>query len=112
MRPSRSIYRFRPRLRKTQKTVPAAASETAKPARTIEVLTAAAIAALLIEESRRAYHAQGHPCACPDDRMRNGRACGGQSAYSKPGGAAPLRYPADVSEAMIKAYRERRLAVR
>jgi hypothetical protein len=25
--------------------------------------------------------------------MRNGRACGGRSAYSRPGGAAPLCYP-------------------
>lgn len=97
---------------KNQTAGPAAPPQTAKPARTTEVLTAAAIAALLIEESRRAYHAQGRPCACPDDRMRNGRACGGRSAYSKPRGAAPLCYPTDISEGMIKAYRERRMAAR
>jgi len=97
---------------KPQKAAPAAPPEMAKPAQTVEVLTAAAIVALLIEESKRAYHAQGRPCACPDDRMRNGRACGGRSAYSRPRGAAPLCYPTDVSEAMIKAYRERRLAAR
>ncbi|TAI64394.1 hypothetical protein CWO89_19050 [Bradyrhizobium sp. Leo170] len=75
--------------------------------RTAEVLTAAAIAALLIQESRRAYHATGRPCACPADSMRNGRACGGRSAYSRPGGRAPLCYPGDVTEAMIKNYRAR-----
>lgn len=80
--------------------------------RTAIVLTAAAIAALIVAESRRAYYSTGHPCACPDDRMRNGRACGGRSAYSRPGGAAPLCYPTDVSEVRIKAYRERQLATR
>lgn len=76
------------------------------------VLTAAAIAALIVAESRRQYHARGKPCACPDDSMRNGRACGGRSAYSRPGGAAPLCYPTDVSETMIKAYRDRQVAAR
>ncbi|MET4749213.1 hypothetical protein [Bradyrhizobium sp. RT11b] len=80
--------------------------------RTAIVLTAAAIAALIVAESRRVYYSTGHPCACPDDRMRNGRACGGRSAYSRPGGAAPLCYPTDVPEAMIETYRERQLAAR
>lgn len=80
--------------------------------RTAIVLTTAAIAALLVAESRRAYYATGHPCACPEDRMRNGRACGGRSAYSRPGGASPLCYPTDVSQAMINAYRDRQLAAR
>jgi hypothetical protein len=71
------------------------------------VLTAAAIAAIIIRASRDQYHATGRPCACPDDLMRNGRTCGGRSAYTRPGGAAPLCYPTDVSEAMIEAYRKR-----
>lgn len=75
--------------------------------RTAEVLTAAAIAALIVAESRRAYYAGGRPCACPDDRMRNGRSCGGRSAYRRPGGASPLCYPADVTAEMIKSYRAR-----
>jgi hypothetical protein len=69
-------------------------------------LTAAAIAAILIQASRDQYHAAGRPCACPDDRMRNGSACGGRSAYSRPGGAAPLCYTADVTPSMIEAYRK------
>jgi hypothetical protein len=71
------------------------------------VLTAAAIAAIIVQASRDQYHAGGRPCACPDDSMRNGRACGGRSAYSRPGGAAPLCYPSDVPAAMIESYRQR-----
>jgi hypothetical protein len=70
-------------------------------------LTAAAIAAILIKASRDQYHATGKPCACPDDAMRNGRACGSRSAYSRPGGTAPLCYPTDVTPAMIESYRQR-----
>jgi hypothetical protein len=35
-----------------------------------------AIAAVIVKESRDAYYRTGHPCACPDDLMRNGRRCG------------------------------------
>ncbi|WP_419716130.1 SH3 domain-containing protein [Aureimonas altamirensis] len=31
-------------------------------------------------------------CDCPYDRMRNGRRCGGNSAFSRPGGASPQCY--------------------
>lgn len=31
-------------------------------------------------------------CDCPYDLMRNGRACGGRSAYSRPGGRSPVCY--------------------
>ncbi|MGJ5136869.1 hypothetical protein ACQR1V_02685 [Bradyrhizobium oligotrophicum] len=68
-------------------------------------LTAAAIVAILIKTSRDQYYSTGHPCACPDDLMRNGRACGARSAHSKPGGALPLCYPADVTAEMIDKYR-------
>lgn len=71
------------------------------------VLTAAAITAIIVQASRDQYHAGGRPFACPDDAMRNGRACGGRSAYSRPGGAAPLCYPSDVTAAMIDSYRQR-----
>ena len=76
--------------------------------RKVEVaLTAAAIAAIIVQASRNQYYATGRPCACPDDSMRNGRACGARSAYSRPGGASPLCYPSDVTAAMIEAYRQR-----
>ncbi len=70
-------------------------------------LTAAAIAASIVQESRAQYHAGGRPCACPDDTMRNGHACGGRSAYSRPGGASPLCYASDVTAAMIESYRQK-----
>jgi hypothetical protein len=71
------------------------------------VLTAAAIAALIVTASRNSYYATGRPCACPDDRMRNGRRCGSRSAYSRPGGASPLCFPRDVTSEMIAEYRKR-----
>src|SRR5258708_35058968 len=55
-----------------------------------EALSDSAIAALIVQESRNAYYATGHPCARPDDLMHNGRRCGGNSAYIRPGGARPL----------------------
>ena len=89
-------------------TPPSAAPPHPDAKRNAEVaLTAAAIAAIIVKASRDQYYATGHPCACPDDLMRNGRACGGRSAYSRPGGAAPLCYPTDVTAEMIELYRRR-----
>jgi hypothetical protein len=72
-------------------------------------LTPAAIAALIVKESRDEYYATGHPCACPDDTTRNGRSCGNMSAYIRPGGAHPLCYPKDVTAGMIEDYRKTKL---
>jgi hypothetical protein len=91
-------------------TMPAKSERAEKKHTTETVLTSAAVAALIIAASRSAYYATGHPCACPNDRMRNGRACGGRSAYSRPGGASPLCYPKDVTTAMIDEYRSRTVA--
>lgn len=89
---------------------PAKPQQQAKPEKkddktAAKVMSAAAIALLIVEQSRRAYYATGHPCACPDDKMRNGRSCGGRSAYSRPGGAAPLCYVHDVTPTHIERYR-------
>jgi hypothetical protein len=70
-----------------------------------ETLTGQQIAERIINDSRSAYYASGHPCACPDDHARNGSLCGGRSAYSRPGGAEPKCYPQDVTAADIAAYR-------
>ena len=59
---------------------------------------------ILIELSIASYSGN---CPCPYNTMRNGRRCGKNSAYSKPGGARPLCYPSDVSIKMIEAYRAR-----
>jgi hypothetical protein len=69
-----------------------------------QMLTAAAIARLLIQESIASYPG---PCACPYQHDRRGHACGHRSAYSRPGGYAPLCYPNDVTTAMVEAYRTR-----
>jgi hypothetical protein len=63
------------------------------------------ITEIIIRQSRQAYYATGHPCACPDDLARNGSRCGGRSAYSRPGGAEPKCYPKDVTAAEIARYR-------
>ncbi len=49
--------------------------------------------AALIQASRAAYPGS---CACPYDRDRAGRKCGGRSAYSRAGGASVLCYPSDI----------------
>lgn len=46
-------------------------------------------------------------CPCPYNVMRNGRRCGGDSAYSSPGVASPLCYERDITAAMIADYRAR-----
>jgi len=56
----------------------------------------------IIRESIAAYPG---PCACPYSVMRNGRSCGGRSAYSRPGGYAPICYPRDVTREQIEAWR-------
>ena len=70
-----------------------------------EVLTDAAVIALIIAASIAADKAMGKPCACPGDTTRNGQQCGGRSAWSKPGGFKPLCFPTDVTGAMVSTYR-------
>lgn len=78
------------------------------PSKTDEVLTEAVIIASLIAASVAAYKAMGRPCACPEDTMRNGRRCGGNSAWARAGGFKPLCYATDITGAMIDAYRTRK----
>lgn len=59
---------------------------------------------ILIADSRAAYSGS---CPCPYDTDRAGRSCGKRSAYSRPGGAAPLCYDRDVTQEMVEAYRKR-----
>lgn len=58
----------------------------------------------LIAESIAGYAGS---CPCPYHSDRAGRSCGRRSAYSRPGGAAPLCYPRDVSAEAIARYRAR-----
>lgn len=45
-------------------------------------------------------------CPCPYSIDSAGRMCGGRSAYSRPGGAAPICYASDVTPQMISDYRK------
>ena len=57
----------------------------------------------IIRESISSYPGT---CACPYNVTRNGSRCGRRSAYSRPGGYAPLCYPKDVTDAMVEKYRK------
>jgi len=67
---------------------------------TAKEITDAECASIIVQASRDAYYRTGRRCACPEDLATNGR-CGMRSAYSKPGGASPYCYPADVPKAEI-----------
>lgn len=69
----------------------------------------AAIRKEIIKQSVAAYPGV---CACPYSTMRNGRRCGRRSAYSRPGGYAPLCYPDDVTDRMVQRYRRTHVASR
>jgi hypothetical protein len=67
-------------------------------------LTDHQIAEAIIQECAAIYH-KSRPCACPEDRARNGSRCGRRSAYSRPGGASPRCYIKDVSAQETADYR-------
>lgn len=56
---------------------------------------------MMIRSSINAYDG---PCPCPYNIMRNGRTCGVNSAYSKPGGRSPLCYESDISDEEAARY--------
>ena len=71
---------------------------SAKPA-----LTDEQIKQRIIQESIAAYPGN---CPCPYNSDRAGRSCGRRSAYSKPGGYAPLCYPDDVGKEMVQDWKK------
>lgn len=75
------------------------------------LLTQAAIADVSDDEIRRILIQRSlasYPgnCPCPHNVDRVGRRCGARSAYSKQGGYGPLCFPSDVTDEMIKKYRQ------
>ena len=46
-------------------------------------------------------------CPCPYSITASGSKCGKRSAYSKPGGYAPICYSEDVTPAMISSYKHK-----
>jgi hypothetical protein len=67
-------------------------------------LSDAQIRDLIIRQSIATYPRN---CPCPYNLDRAGRRCGARSAYSKPGGRAPLCYAGDVSERMVAEFKRR-----
>ena len=66
-------------------------------------LTTEQIRQEIIRESIASYPGN---CPCPYNTARNGSSCGRRSAYSRPGGYAPLCYPKDVTDQMVERYRK------
>ncbi|HEX9932297.1 MAG TPA: hypothetical protein VGB08_05595 [Allosphingosinicella sp.] len=62
----------------------------------------AALKQRIIRESIASYSGS---CPCPYNVDRGGRRCGARSAYSRPGGAAPICYASDVTPAQVRAAR-------
>ena len=62
------------------------------------------IAQEIIKESLANYSGN---CPCPYNRASNGSSCGRRSAYSRPGGYAPVCYAQDVTPAMISSYKHK-----
>lgn len=61
----------------------------------------------IIAESIAAYSGS---CACPYQSARNGSSCGKRSAYSRPGGYAPVCYDNDITPESVENYRLRHKA--
>lgn len=45
-------------------------------------------------------------CPCPYNSARNGSACGGRSAWSRPGGYAPICYEREITGEMVRKWRQ------
>ena len=64
-----------------------------------------AIKQKIIQQSIESYPGN---CPCPYNAVSNGSRCGKRSAYNRAGGYAPLCYPEDVSENMVKNFLSRK----
>ena len=63
-----------------------------------------AIKQKIIQQSIQNYPGN---CPCPYNTASNGSRCGKRSAYNRAGGYAPLCYPEDVSDRMVREYKGR-----
>lgn len=62
------------------------------------------IAEEIVRQSVSSYLQTTGNCPCPYNRAANNSQCGGRSAYSRPGGASPICYVDDVTDAMIERH--------
>lgn len=58
----------------------------------------------MIRESIQSYPGR---CPCPYNLASNGSRCGKRSAYTKPGGYAPLCFETDITAHMLDEYKKR-----
>lgn len=65
-------------------------------------LSDAEIRRAIIADSLASYPGN---CPCPYNTDRRGHACGGRSAYSRPGGYAPICYASQITAEMVAQYR-------
>lgn len=68
------------------------------------IYTTDEIRRMMIQASISSYSGN---CPCPYNRASDGSRCGGRSAWSRPGGEAPLCYPDDISDAMVERFVDR-----
>ncbi len=73
-------------------------------AQTAQPMTDDQIRQAIVTGAIRSYPGK---CACPYNRTSGGSKCGKRSAWSKPGGYAPICYPNEVSKEMVDQYRKR-----
>jgi hypothetical protein len=66
-------------------------------------MTDAQVKRKIIEQSIDDYPGN---CPCPYNTDRAGRSCGKRSAYTKPGGYAPLCYAKDVTKSMVEEWKQ------
>lgn len=71
---------------------------------TITAQTVASVKRQMIQQSIERYPGS---CPCPYSRARNGSRCGGRSAWSRPGGYAPLCYGEDITDRMVRSWMQR-----
>jgi hypothetical protein len=71
-----------------------------------QAMTDAQVRQAIIQDSIGSYPG---PCACPYNTDRRGHACGRRSAYSRPGGYAPVCYPEQITPEMVRDYRGQHL---
>ena len=67
-------------------------------------LSDGAVRKAIIQNSINSYPGN---CPCPYNSASNGSRCGKRSAWSRPGGYAPLCYPKDVSDTQVKQYKHK-----
>ena len=61
----------------------------------------------IINESIASYPGR---CPCPYNSAKNGSACGGRSAWSRPGGYAPICYEREITGEMVRKWRQQNSA--